>query len=184
MADLAELPDLSQISDKAELLAELRDVQVPAVSSWPALGWWLLLFFIIACAVFIWIRKRNRARVQADVWRQEALTQLNELRQELNKASDTKRHQVIRDSSVLLRKVMMYVNGRTDVAGLTDTAWLEALHGHENVKALDPKLQPLITDAPYESEPSALMSEANVKALLKWLKRYINALPQVSAHDR
>lgn len=184
MAESPELQDLSAISDKAELLAELREVQVPSVSSWPAPGWWVLLVLIVVGSGFLWMRKRLIAHRQADAWRQEALTQLSQLKEDLNQASDSERHQVIRDSSVLLRKVMMFVNGRNEVAGLTDQAWLDALHGHEKVAALDPNLQALLTEAPYESVPSAMMSESNVKALLKWIKRYVNALPRVSIHDR
>lgn len=184
MADLPDTKDLSAISDKAELLAELRELQVPTVSSWPALGWWLLLVLVVVCAALLLIKNRVAARRRSDAWREEALTQLNRLEQDLNKATDVERHRVVRDSSVLLRKVMIYVNGRHEVAALTDEAWLDALHGHETVEALEPELRGLLTDAPYESAPSAIMSESNVTALLNWMKSYVIALPRVSTDDR
>jgi len=160
MADSPDLADLSAMSDKAELLAELRELQVPSVSSWPAPGWWILLFLVIASVGILWMRKRRIEQRQANAWREEALTQLNQLNQKL------------------------YVNGRQEVAGLTDQAWLDALEGHGTIKALDPELQVLITEAPYQSSPSPMMSESNVKALLDWIKRYVNALPQVPTHDQ
>jgi len=184
MADSPDLADLSAMSDKAELLAELRELQVPSVSSWPAPGWWILLFLVIASVGTLWMRKRRIAQRQANAWREEALIQLNQLNQKLNQASESERHSVLRDTSVLLRKVMIYVNGRQEVAGLTDQAWLDALEGHGTIKALDPELQVLITEAPYQSSPSPMMSESNVKALLDWIKRYVNALPQVPTHDQ
>ena len=184
MADLAELRDLSEISDEAELLAELRDVTVPVVSSWPAPGWWVLLLVFIVLIVYLLMRKRLMKQRAADAWRQEALMQLNRMNQDLKQASDSERLRVVRDSSVLLRKVMMYVNGRREVAGLTDQAWVDALHGHQDVEGLDPKLRALLTEVPYQSESTALTTEANVGELLAWLQRYVSSLPRVGLNDR
>lgn len=184
MAELAELPDVNAMSDKAELLAELRDVAVPSVSPWPAPGWWILGFVIVAVGMYVLWYKLRAARSKADAWRQEALTKLNQLQHDLQQASIAEQHRVVCESSVLLRKVMMYVDGRVDVASLTDQAWLDALQGHDNGEALEPTLQALLTEAPYQSEPSETVTEANVKALLQWLTRYVTGLPQVRAHDR
>ena len=171
------IDDLAQINDKDELLAQLRDVQVPEVSPWPAPGWWVLAILLVGLFIaFMLFRQRQRVYAE-NAWRREALAELNQLKEGLSNATDSERHRVVQEASSLLRRVMMRVRGRSEVAGLTADAWLSELSHHGNVEQLDGSLHPLLTDAPYQTEPNALETSSNVQSLLSWLQKTIDDLP-------
>lgn len=171
------IDDLAQINDKDELLAQLRDVHVPDVSPWPAPGWWFLAALLIGFFIaFMLFRKRQRSYAE-NAWRREALAELSELKEGLSNATDSDRHRVVQEASSLLRRVMMHVRGRSEVAGLTADAWLSELGHHGNAEQLDKSLHPLLTDVPYQTEPNALETSNNVHSLLSWLHKTIDDLP-------
>lgn len=178
------LSDIAEMSDKSQLLAALSDVKVPEANVWPALGWMLVALFIIALAMLVSKYRAAKQKRAADAWRREALKELSRLRQALPSANDVERHDLVRQSSALLRRVMMHVDGRTNTAALTDSAWLAALHEHSNehskARALNEELQPLLTQVPYESVPNDQASKKNVRALLRWMSQYIDHLPKSS----
>jgi len=143
--------DLQSITDKAELLAELRGVQVPVASSWPALGWWLLGTALLLALIGMVIHSVVKKRRAQDAWRIEALMELHHLKQSLSNADASDRHALLKRASVLLRRVMMHLDGRESVANLTNDRWLDALDGHAAVQPLESSLRPLLTDAPYRT---------------------------------
>ena len=47
------------MNDNDALLAELHPLEVPDVSSVPAIGWWVVLLIVIAMLVVTWFMVRN-----------------------------------------------------------------------------------------------------------------------------
>lgn len=183
-SELTDLADISNITDKATLLAELAEVQVPSVSAWPAPGWWVLLTVLIVgvcAAVFV---RHQRAKKIKNAWRKQALDELNTMQHRLSNATHTECHALVRQSSSLLRRVMLHVNGRSDTAALTDTAWLNVLQHYNRSQPLDEALLPLLVSVPYEPSVDDSVSEDSVGLLLSWMKSYIANLPQVSDNFR
>lgn len=169
--------DLAAIQDKAELLAQLRDVHVPEVSTWPAPGWFVLVFLTLAIFIAGFIIKKRRQQYAQNAWRREALEAISELEQRLPEASDSERHALVQDASSLLRRVMMHARGRSEVAGLTADAWLDELNANTSSYTLDKTLQPLLTEVPYQTVPADLATAGNVSSLLNWIQQTIESLP-------
>jgi len=169
--------DIAAINDKAELLAQLRDIQVPEVSAWPAPGWWVLGFLIVCLFITGLLVKQRRQHYAQNAWRREALEALSELEKRLPNATDAERHRVVQEASALLRRVMMLTRGRGQVAGLTSDAWLNELNTQSADYTLDKTLQPLLTDVPYQPVPNALATPDNVNRLLAWMQQTIRSLP-------
>ena len=102
-------------------LRQLRDIRVPGPVSWwpPAPGWWLLgLLVLLGLALGSWCYVRQRR----DRWRRAALRELRCLRI-LEPAV------VVRELSVLLRRVALQRYPRAEVAALSGEAWLAFLDG-------------------------------------------------------
>lgn len=145
--------------------SQLRDIHTPAPVSWwpPALGWWalaLLLLLLFAFTLWEWKRyQRNR-------WRRSALKELARLR-------DEGRDQVVREMSVLLRRVAISRYPREEVASLTGEAWLAFLD------------RPMGEESPFQSGigrillhgPYAPKAKVKPEALLDLGERWIKRLP-------
>jgi len=178
--------DISAITDKAELLALLHDVQVPQVSAWPAPGWWVLGFLFIAWLVAIMLNKKRQRVYAQNAWRREALDKLSDIETRLPSADDEQRHQLVKEVSSLLRRVMMQASGRSQVAGLTADAWLNELNAINSDTQLDASLHRLLTDIPYQTVPNALTTSDNVASLVLWMRQTIHRLPSqhLGTNDR
>ena len=105
------------------LLSELRDIRFPEPVSWwpPAPGWWIVGVVTVVVVVLVVMRVRRHLLSPA----REAQHELVRIR---------KNYQTTRDTlalagalSVFLRRAVLAVYPRTDVAGLTGNAWLEFL---------------------------------------------------------
>ncbi len=185
MTDSASTPedisDISAMTDKAELLAQLREVHVPDVSFWPAPGWWLLLVLFIVFIIALKLRKRQQVRYENEAWRREALVEMSRLQSRLPQTTDSERHDLVQQASALLRRVMMQSFGRKQVAALTANDWLSEVSTRSAVGMLDDSLQPLLTDVPYQTKPNDLSSEHNVGQYFLWLQQTIEGLPNVAS---
>ncbi|MBU0479724.1 MAG: DUF4381 domain-containing protein [Proteobacteria bacterium] len=106
-------------------LAGLKDIHLPADIGWwpPAPGWWLLavvagpLFYFLARRVVAWLRNRR--------YRREAISGLRKSFAAYGKHGDG--YRFLCEVSVLLRRLAIHRYGRTVVADLTGTDWLEFL---------------------------------------------------------
>ncbi len=108
-------------------LANLRDIHLgDPISSFPALGWWLLLGLVLlmlaGLALFFWRRYQQRA-----YWR-EALALLDALEKNHSGRNDPEtQKQLVFEISKLLKRVSITRYGRERVASLTGNSWLEFL---------------------------------------------------------
>ncbi|NND92333.1 MAG: DUF4381 domain-containing protein [Granulosicoccus sp.] len=108
-------------AQRQALLEQLRPVQLPDVSAWPAPGWWL----VMACLLLLtFLLYRRYQRYRATRWLREARDELRRIRRQVQ-------HQPVRtmlaDCSRLARRVLLASHGREAVASLHGEAWLQAL---------------------------------------------------------
>lgn len=109
------------MSDVDALLAQMRDVQVPAVSIWPAPGWWLLAILFLLLFFLAWQWRQRRRRL---VWRREARRELASLR---STAAELSASATLAGCSALARRLLLVAEPREAVAGLQGEAWLSQL---------------------------------------------------------
>jgi len=100
----------------------LKDIHLPEAIGWwpPAIGWWLLAVLIPALiAIVYWIYKRLTRKTAINTAKK------NLAAIKLNPELDNARK--LRELSMLLRRVAISVNPRTEVASLTGRSWLAFL---------------------------------------------------------
>jgi hypothetical protein len=146
-------------------LSQLHDIHLPAAVSWwpPAPGWWGVsaLVLIAAGLVFVLYVRRRRNR-----WRAKALAELARLR-------DANPEPLLRDLSVLLRRVAISRYPRHDVAALTGEAWLAFLDRTlGDAKAFQSGAGRVLLSGPYAGS-----AEVDTASLLALCERWIKRLP-------
>jgi hypothetical protein len=148
-----------------ELLAQLRDVQLPVSPGWwpPAIGWWVvavLLLGLIVALVF-WFR-----HWRANRWRRAALKQHQAI---VNGSDDVQR---VRELSVLMRRVALNVGPRSRVAAATDQAWLRVLDDIGQTRDYSEGVGKLLISLPYANPGQPALSQ-QLPALLKLTRQTI-----------
>lgn len=98
-------------------LGNLHDIVVPdAVSWWPlAPGWWVLIVLVLLLVLVVAIRQMKRWR--ADAYRRAALAELDGARS-------------TNDIATILRRTVLAIAPREEVAGLHGEAWPRWLADH------------------------------------------------------
>ena len=107
-------------------LIDLRDIHTPLEPSWwpPAPGWWLLVILtvtLVACATVALYKRSKLLRPRREAER---------LITELYKATLTKSasdRDYIRGTNEILKRLVVNVLGRRDLAPISATSWLQAL---------------------------------------------------------
>ncbi len=104
----------------------LRDIHLPEAIGWwpPALGWWLVLGLICSLVLaFFLLRRwlRNRRKEPKRIARRE----LEKLQTEYLQHHDPKL--LVKEISILLRRLYLSSYPRAEVASLAGEAWLEFL---------------------------------------------------------
>lgn len=163
-------------AEQQALLAQLRDVQLPAVSAWPAPGWWLLaaLCVLLLVLFLLWLR-RYRSRL----WQREALSELQRIRSE-SQAQTTARS--LSDCSRLCRRILLSVQGREQVAGLQGQAWLVALDRVTGRSLFAGGFGRLLEAGPYQREPE--VAQHDLESLFDAIDELIQAAGRQSPEAR
>jgi len=150
-------------------LSQLRDIHLPSAVSWwpPAPGWWGILALVLIATGLAYVlyarRRRNR-------WRIKALAELARLR-------DAAPERLLRDLSVLLRRVAISRFPRHDVAALTGEAWLAFLdRSLGDDKAFQSDAGRVLLSGPYASNV-----EVDTASLFILCERWIKQLPAKGA---
>ena len=101
----------------------LKDIHLPEAIGWwpPAIGWWLLAVLIPLLMVFLYWFYKHLTRKTAIKTAKKNLTSIKE-----NPALDNS--EKLRELSMLVRRVTISVNPRTEVASLTGRQWLAFLN--------------------------------------------------------
>ncbi len=157
----------------------LRDIHLPGAVSWwpPAPGWWLLALIIAAVFLFTrwWYRRLRRRKYSACNLARRALLQI---REEYADHRDVVR--MIRDVSVLLRRVSISVYSRDRAAGLTGAAWLAFLDKPLGGTPFSAGAGRLLIDAPYRRE--VVMDE--IEPLFQLCEQWLDAVEQQPGQGR
>ncbi len=145
----------------------LRDIHLPAPIGWwpPAPGWWVLLALLLGVVLLlVWHWWKRRAQRQVD-WFGLAKAELVGLQTRYRDEPLT----LLRELSVLLRRVAISRYGRGQVAGLTGTAWLDFLDKKAGKNLFKGKFDTLLTEMPYRADAQA-ETRALIAAIHEWLK--------------
>ncbi len=155
-------------ADTQALLDQLRDVQPPAVSALPAMGWWLLLLCLVLLVVAVLLAvRRHRARR----WQREARVELQRLRNEVASRSVSS---TLADCSQLARRVLLIVHEREDIAGLQGMPWLDALDDVCQQPLFAQGFGRLLEAAPYQRDPQ--ISQHDLESLFDAVEELIRSV--------
>jgi len=137
-------------------LVQLKDIHNPAsIPFWPlAPGWYFLVgIVVVLCAIgsYAFYRYRKFFFVSNFV-----LMRLQQLRNEAERHPGGK---IIRELSVLLRRVALIKYSRYKVAGLQGDAWLEFLDKAANTTLFVNGVGRVLATAPYQKNPVVNYSE-------------------------
>ncbi len=151
----------------------LKDIHLPEpVSWWPlAPGWWGLVILIPVLAGLFFL---GRTLYRRGELRREARKALQKI--ETQYKADQDDRQLVTDLSTLLRRIALSYSPRTDVASLTDDAWLcfldRGIAKSSFKDAFSTGAGRVLVDAPYK--PTVNINSAE---LLKISAAWIDALP-------
>lgn len=143
----------------------LRDIHLPNPVGWwpPAPGWWLLAGIMLGVIAWLFWRWKQQQREERSL--ELALSELERLQR--HHGNNTK--DLLRELSVLLRRVAMTQYGRQAVSGLTGDAWVKFLDAKAGKPLFAGKLAHLLTEVPYRPETQA-ETTALLHAIRQWIK--------------
>ena len=145
----------------------LKDIHLPEAIGWwpPAIGWWLLAVLIpLSIALLYWIYKRL-TRKTAIKTAKKNLADIKE-----NPALDN--NQKLRELSMLIRRVAISVNPRTEAASLTGRQWLAFLDSSVTGAPFSEGCGQLLVDAPYRNISP---TEREISQLISLCEDWLNA---------
>ena len=151
----------------------LRDIHLPQAVSWwpPAPGWWgLLVVVLLAISMFFLIRAwRKRRRL-----RNTAILEVQRICDAFEQHHDNLR--LIRELSVLLRRISISYFPRADVASLTGEQWLRFLDScstiTDNEQGFLNGPGRILNDGPYQAR-----LDIDGQALVVLCRRWVKSLP-------
>jgi len=151
-----------------ELLSQLRDAHSPEAVGWwpPAPGWWLLLIILIAGLVALGALLRHRQRL--NLYRKEGLALLDQAYQQMR--SNQEAVPFLNQCAQLLRRVLLYRQGRTQVAQLSGAQWRTMLENASGPRLSDASLNAMVVQQ-YRPQP-----EFDAELLYRDLRDYISKL--------
>jgi hypothetical protein len=158
-------------------LANLKDIHLPdAVSAWPpAPGWWILAFLILSLLGWsiwiVWKKYQQKHLFRVSITTLEAIE------------NDYKKHQdpqlLIRQYSLLLRRISLALFPRSEVASLTGQAWLEFLDERAQTSLFKSEAGKLLLNAPYQRPERAIK---HLEQLNDSMKNWIQAVYRASSN--
>ena len=148
------------MNENAELLAQLRDIHLPATPSWwpPQPGWWVISIALLAAGLWLLLRP--------PAWKREALLRLRSAEQAYARGGDAAR--LLAEMSMLLRSCALLLKGRGQAAGLTGEAWLECLT--ELGRGVCPAPEAALLQGPYKKNVD-LDAGAFTGSVAEWIRR-------------
>ncbi len=144
----------------------LKDIHLPEAIGWwpPAIGWWLLAVFIPLLIAFLyWLYKRLTRKTAIKTARNNLVA----IKQ--NSALDN--GQKLRELSMLIRRVAISINPRTEVASLTGRQWLTFLDSSVTGAPFSEGCGQLLVEATYRNtSPTGLEISQLINLCEDWLK--------------
>ena len=143
----------------------LHGIHLPEpVGWWPlAPGWWIVggLVYLLLLAGVVWLWRRQHSQPQGTG---SALTQLEQLQRHYAQQPAA----LVRELSVLLRRVAINQYGRERVSGLTGNAWVEFLDQQAGKPLFAPRFTTLLTEQPYRPD-APVETAALIQAIRTWI---------------
>jgi len=148
----------------------LADIQLPqAIGLWPlAPGWWLLLILaiiLLITLIYFIVRKPPIKKATIKQLKSQAMIELENIRSHYDAHPDTPEnvHKSVKKLSVFLRRYVLSIYHRNEVASLTDQQWLKLLDKTYNTHSdsdsekqsealFAEKYSILLTQIPYQPE--------------------------------
>jgi hypothetical protein len=148
----------------------LRDIHLPGPISWwpPAPGWWILAALLIVGTILfaLYIRYRQRrTRI-----RRVSLKEIDAIQEAFHAHKNSTR--LVRELSVLLRRVCVSRYPRVDVASLTGAEWMSFLDRNRESKVFSEGAGIVLMTEPYRKNP-----DVDANALLSCCRSWIATLP-------
>jgi hypothetical protein len=147
----------------------LKDIHLPAngVSLWPlAPVWWLvillLLLGVIALVWSVWKRAAKPNYQKNDI----ALQALADLQTQYNQQP----LELLREVSVLMRRIALTRFGRHRIAGLTGQTWLEFLDKTSGQSAFQQHYAAYVTANPYQAKADLSDLQGFLQAVRHWIQ--------------
>lgn len=147
----------------------LRDIHLPGeVPFWPpAPGWWILAALIVAAAIIGWLlyRRNRMLKLSATRLAREEL-------QNIMARYETEKDPVslLKQLSILLRRLSISLFPRTEVASLTGQAWLEFLDRKTGLNSFSTGTGQLLSEAPYRRKVTADDAVLVLKHCQDWIE--------------
>jgi hypothetical protein len=145
----------------------IRDIHLPEAISWwpPAVGWWLLLVLIplsVYGAYYLY------KRLTAQTAKKQARVVLQEIK--LNSHSDI---ETLRALSAWLRRVVVSIDDRPNVAGLAGAQWLQYLDEPMDGQPFEKGAGQYLAEAQYKQQlPDDIDINVLIELCENWLKQY------------
>ncbi|MEM7082517.1 MAG: DUF4381 domain-containing protein [Pseudomonadota bacterium] len=149
-------------------LEALRDIHLPdAISWWPlAWGYWVVMLLLLATGWFMWRRYRQYAVHRA------AMKTLRELDRRYQSHGDS--HRLAREINVLLKRTLLTLQPRTQVAKLAGDAWLDRLQSTGSGFSFSDAMREVLARDIYRQT-----AQLDACELVNECRRWIRALPRV-----
>lgn len=152
-------------------LAQLNPLREPALIGWWPLapGWWILLLLltiVIGGAVF-WLARRHHR----NIYRRQALAQLQDLNVQLAQNGDTR--QYVTNLNALLKSTALRAYPHTEIAAINSDTWLVFLN--DGLRSGTP-FDAAFTSAIYRPETPSLNIQALQATAAQWIKQHKGAV--------
>lgn len=148
----------------------LRDIHLPPeIGWWPlAWGWWIVIALVVlglVALVWWWLKRPTHTQAINLSAQASALQELERIeRQYTNDPLG-----LVRELSVLLRRIAISLYGRRSVAGLTGMSWLQFLDKQGGSPVFSQRFQQALTELPYRAQGSVDVSTL-VQEVRQWLR--------------
>ena len=147
----------------------LKDIHLPTqgVSVWPlAPFWWLLIILVMmglsVLAWYWWQRPNKRSVQQPNI----ALQALADLQSQYHQQP----LELLREVSVLMRRVALTRFGRHHIAGLTGKPWLVFLDKTSGQSVFETRYAAYVTASPYQATADLSDMQGFLQAVRHWIQ--------------
>ncbi len=155
----------------------LRDIHIPEPLSpldlaywWPpAVGWYVAIILIGIAAAALWLLKQRQQRAKLA---RAALYEMTQIEIAYAKHGDLQ--QLLRETSILLRRISLSYHPREDVASLAGEQWLSFLDTGLSKPYFSQGPGRLLLDGPY-CAPTAIDQQTDSRSLINICRDWITA---------
>ena len=136
------------MDEKQALLEQLHGLQAPAVSSVPAIGWWIVATLLCAIVFACWLYQKNHRQ---RYWFRQAMEEINAIR---NNTDQQNPQTLLARCSVLARQLALVGMPRAKSAGLVGDRWLQQLDALCGKPVFSHGAGQLLVQGPYQLNPT------------------------------